>query len=270
MTIRQAIEKITMLGYHSAAKWAVAHALGIDGVDFILSLDKELCEGDEQKVNNIIKRLRANEPMQYVLGKWQFIDIELITDKRALIPRPETELLAMEALQYAKDHGIKKIADIGCGTGCIGLFLKSRIKDAEVTLVDISDDALSLARENAKMLNLECEFLKADMLETDNIPCGLIVSNPPYIKSADINMLDANVKDYEPHTALDGGEDGLIYYRALAKLADASLDANGAVMAEVGIGQSADVEKLFKNYFDETKIIKDLNGIERIVMAKRG
>ena len=270
MTIRQATEKIASLGYYSAAKWATAHALGLDNTDFILSLDREISSGDSLKIEEIICRLKNHEPMQYVLGRWQFIDIEVKTDARALIPRPETELLALKAVEYAKANGARRIADIGCGTGCIGLYIKHCLPETDVTLCDISSEAISLAGENAEALGLECNFIKKDMRKLEKLPCDIMVSNPPYIKTDDIKTLEPNVRDYEPHMALDGGTDGLDCYRALARLAEASLGEGGAVLAEVGIGQSNEVPDIFSAYFKSITLVKDFSGIDRIVIAERG
>jgi release factor glutamine methyltransferase len=270
MTIRRAIEKITSLGYYSAAKWAVSQITGINHSKLLLHLDDELSDHNEKAIQDVIARLEKNEPMQYVLGRWQFIDIEIKTDKRALIPRPETELLAEHAVKKAKEVNARSIADIGSGTGCIGLYIKSKIPGVKVSLYDISQDALDLAKENADSLNLECSFMRADMRDIDYLQCDLIVSNPPYIKTCDISGLDANVRDYEPHLALDGGEDGLDYYRALAKLADASFLDKGAILLEIGAEQCKDVKDIFSKYFAKISVIKDFGGIERIVIAERG
>ena len=270
MTIRHAIKEISELGYFSAAKWAVAHVLNLNSADFVLSLDREISREDEAEIRAILVRLKRNEPMQYVLSRWQFIDIELKTDRRALIPRPETELLALEALECAGKFKNPKIIDMGCGTGCIGLFIKSRLPESKICLCDISDDALSLARENAEALGLDCSISKCDMLTAEKLPCDIMVSNPPYIKTGDIAALDANVKDYEPVSALDGGADGLDFYRALARLADASLSPEGTLLLEIGIGQSGDIKKILEEYFNDIKVIKDLSGIDRVVTARRG
>ncbi len=257
MKIRRAIEKIADLGYHTASKWAISHIVGLNHSELFLHLDDEMSDKDAKALDDIVARLENNEPMQYVLGKWQFIDIEIKTDKRALIPRPETELLAHEALKQTQKIGAKSIADVGCGTGCIGLYIKSRMPDAKVTLYDISQDALELARENADSLALHCDFCKADMREMEALDCEIIVSNPPYIKKADIAGLDLNVRDYEPHLALDGGEDGLDYYKALAGIADASFKDVGCILVEIGAKQCEDVIRIFSEYFTKVSVIKD-------------
>lgn len=270
MTNRQAIELLTPLASKQGANWTLQSILDVTSVELMMSLDNDLSFGDEIKVLDIKRRLEENEPLQYILGVWQFIDINVKTDKRALIPRLETEYLALNALDAIREFDCPKVLDIGCGTGCIGLYLKTKMANIDLGLIDISSDALVLAKENAISLNVSCEFTHADMRELDDaIPCDVIVSNPPYIKSSDVLELESSVKDYEPHLALDGGEDGLVYYRALLEFANNSLSEKGVILMEIGINQAHDVAVIFTDYFKNIHIIKDFNGIERIVIARR-
>ncbi len=270
MTVRQATAEISNLGYFSAAKWAMAHILGTDAGSLVVAMDREMSKEETAEYEKLLSRLKRDEPMQYVLGSWQFIDLDIKTDRRALIPRPETEMLAMMAAEVAKDFASPIVYDLGCGTGCIGLYVKSRVPEAKVYLCDISDDALSLAKENAETLKLDCTTVKFDMLCGSVLSCDILLSNPPYIPSKDISGLDANVKDYEPISALNGGDDGLVFYRALAKIADGALSKNGVGMFEIGINQSEDVRGIFSKYFNKVEVIKDYNGIDRIIKIKRG
>lgn len=269
MTNRQAIELLIPLTNKQGANWTLQSILDVTSVELMMSFDNELSFGDEIKVIDVKRRLEENEPLQYILGTWQFIDINVKTDKRALIPRPETEYLALNALDAIRKFDTPKVLDIGCGTGCIGLYLKTKMASIDLELIDISADALALAKENAILLNVCCEFTHADMRKLNAIPCDVIVSNPPYIKSSDVLELESSVKDYEPHLALDGGEDGLDYYRALLQFANNSLSEKGVILMEIGINQAHDVAVIFTDYFKNIHIIKDFNGIERIVIARR-
>ncbi len=269
MTIRQSINDLAEACLKEHAQWAVSHVLGLDFTRLILSQDKEISLEDEKKIREIKERLKDNEPIQYIIGTLQFVDINIKTDKRALVPRQETELLAMKALECAEKFEIPKILDIGCGTGCIGLFLKSRLPHADVEMMDLSDDALELSRENMESLGLECTLTKADMLALETLPCDVIVSNPPYIRTGDIPTLDSSVKDYEPYTALDGGIDGLIFYKALSEFANNSLSEKGAIVVETGYNLHNDVADIFRPYFNEITILKDFMNIYRVVIAKR-
>lgn len=269
MTIRKAIDELAVMSSKQQAQWAVSHVLGLGYTDLILSLDNNISFEEELEIKEIKRRLLNKEPIQYILGSMQFIDITIITDKRALIPRSETELLAQLALKAAQEFSHPQIVDIGSGTGCIGLFLKSRLENAQVELFDISDDALDLTRENAQALGLEVKTTKADMLKMDKAPCDVMVSNPPYIRSGDVNILDDKVKNFEPHTALFGGDDGLKFYRALVEIANKSISPNGTFFVETGYNLSGDVVRIFSKYFSNIKVVKDYEQIERIVVIKR-
>jgi release factor glutamine methyltransferase len=136
-------------------------------------------------------------------------------------------------------------------------------------MLDLSDDALDLTRENMTSLGLSCTLTKADMLALETLPCDIIVSNPPYIRTNDISGLDSNVKDYEPYTALDGGIDGLIFYRALGEFANNSLSEKGAIVVETGYDLHEDVADIFRPHFKDITILKDFMDIYRVVIAKR-
>ncbi|MCK5129156.1 MAG: peptide chain release factor N(5)-glutamine methyltransferase [Clostridiales bacterium] len=269
MTIRQAISQLSTSHTKQSAHWIISNMHNVSIAQLLLNLDDILTPEEESKIEDIKSRLERGEPLQHILGEWQFIDITIKTDRRALIPRPETEILAQKAYLYAKEINASKIIDIGCGSGCIGLYLKSKIDDADVTLLDISYDALELSKENAEQLELDCTFVQGNILSLNSKTYDLIVSNPPYIKTADIEGLDENVKDYEPHIALDGGEDGLKYYRALAQFAQNSLEKSSAIFMEIGIDQAEEVREIFNEYFDDIEIIEDFNNIQRMVIARR-
>lgn len=269
MTIRQAINSLDGVCLKQHAQWAVGHVLGLDYTQLILKQDEDISKDDETKLDKIKERLENNEPIQYIIGTLQFVDLTIKTDKRALIPRQETELLAIQALECANIFEAPKILDIGCGTGCIGLFLKSRLPKADVEMMDLSDDALGLTGENMNALGLSCTLTKSDMLALETLSCDIIVSNPPYIRTDEIKDMDANVKDYEPYTALNGGYDGLIFYRALSEFANNSLSEDGAILVETGYNLHEAVADIFRPYFKNITILKDFMDIYRVVIAKR-
>ena len=213
-----------------------------------------------------ISRLKNGEPVQYILGSWDFINLNLKVDKRALIPRPETEILALEGADIAIKFDKPKVLDAGCGTGCIGLYIKSTVPGAEVTLCDISAEAISLAKENAKKLHLDVRFKNKDLRKIDE-KFDLIISNPPYITKEDMLALDKSVIDYEPPDALYGG-DGLMFYRILSEMHN-NLNANGYIALEIGINQSLAVENLLSKNFEDIKIINDFANIPRVITAKK-
>ena len=214
-----------------------------------------------------ISRLKQHEPIQYILGSWDFIDLKLKVDSRALIPRPETEILALEGVDIAKRINTPRILDAGCGTGCIGLYIKHSLPDSDVTLCDVSPEAVALSKENAKALNLNVKFKIVDLREIDE-KYDLIISNPPYITKDDMKLLDKSVIDFEPRGALCGGEDGLEFYRILSEM-NKNLKSNGFIAVEIGINQNEKVQRLFLKNFDVIRIINDFAGIPRVITAKR-
>ncbi len=233
----------------------------------LLKDDIVFSEAQEKDLNHYIQRLKSNEPIQYILGSWDFIDLKLKVDKRALIPRPETEILAQAGVALARKFNNPQVLDIGCGTGCIGLYIKHVLSDAEVTLCDISADALSLAKENAASLVIDVSFLHQDMRYIDG-KYDVIVSNPPYISKKDMALLDKSVVCYEPESALYGGVDGLDFYRTLSVMHKNLTDC-GYLAIEIGFSQEKDIKKLLEKNFKDIIIIKDLAGISRVIMAKK-
>ena len=182
-----------------------------------------------------------------------------------LIPRCDTEILVEELISVLKGKK-KRILDIGTGSGCIAISLAYNLPDAEILSVDISEKALHTATQNAELNNVSqrCRFEYCNILESfpDFLP-DVVVSNPPYIPQKDIDSLDRKVKDFEPLTALAGGEDGLDFYRRISH--DVPLTPNGLLAFEVGIGQAGDVRDIMSERFEQIQIIKDLNGIDRVV-----
>ena len=241
--------------------WILVDVLGVKRDE--LKDIKFITTEQYDKAIELAKKRGAGEPVQYVLGSTEFYGIKLKTDRRALIPRFDTELVAEQAIKYADAD--KRVFDLCTGSGAIAIAVKSKT-GAQVSASDISEDALSLAKENARNLNLDINFIKSDMFENIAGRFDVIVSNPPYIPSGKIKKLDKAVKDYEPICALDGGTDGLDFYRVIADNFRAHLNENGVLVTELGAGEAESVRKLFENY--ETEIIKDYSGTDRILIVK--
>ena len=219
-----------------------------------------------------IKRLASGEPVQYVIGEWDFRHLTLKCDRRALIPRPETEELVtrvLKCLESRANGGVPVVVDVGTGTGAIVLSLAQEFKgDAAFLGTDVSEDAIALAQENAAKCGLagRVKFAVADGLDDFDEPecVDVIVSNPPYIESAVCDTLDPRVRDYEPRLALDGGVTGLDFYDRYLGDALNILKPGGAVFFEIGEGQGAALAKLMADYgFGEVKIEKDFAGHDR-------
>ncbi len=228
-----------------------------------------------EQMDKCLQRLLDGEPLAYVLGKWEFYGLPLQVDKRVLIPRDDTCAVTELAIRYGLNLKTgPRILDLCTGSGCIGLAIANRIKDARVTLADISKDALAVAKSNISNLKLSARVscLQVSALEPAKPFLGkfdLIVSNPPYITRQEMLELDASVKDYEPHLALFGGEDGLDFYRAICKNFKNALLSGGYLGFEFGMGQGDDVCRILKeNGFTILERSRDYNNIERAVIAR--
>ena len=213
------------------------------------------------------KRL-SRIPLQYLLGEAPFYGRIFRVDSRVLIPRPETELLCEWALELLKDGSSPRILDLCCGSGCIGITLKAELPSASVTLSDISPDALDLAAENASLLGADVALCRSDLLEAfSGTSFDLIISNPPYIPSADCDTLQEEVLR-EPRLALDGGKDGLSVYRRIVREAFPRLSPGGFLLMELGISEDEAVSALLSDYgYESIQIREDLSGIRRMILS---
>lgn len=260
----------------TAGELLAARLLSSNRGELFNFLDKEPTSRQLEAMRRGMARLVKNEPIQYILGEWDFRRLTLKCDSRALIPRPETEGLVSLVLDHLKRSyaGQKPfVVDVGTGTGAIILSIASECKGEGIFLgTDISEDAVSLARENAALCGLEdrASFVVMDGLDDFDEPqsVDIIVSNPPYIESDVCETLDPRVKDFEPRLALDGGTNGLDFYDRY--LADALnlLKSGGSVFFEMGDTQGEALEHLMQGYgFSDIKILKDLSGRDRYAVA---
>ncbi len=251
----------------SDAEWLVSVKSGVPRSELAES-DKMLLPSEVREMDAIAGERMGGKPLWYILGSADFYGYEIKVDGRVLIPRPETELLAEMAVKTAEKGD--KVLDLCTGSGCIAVAVAKEGqklgKDLAVTASDVSEDALEVARENAEKNGASVTFVKSDFLDGVKGKYNIIVCNPPYIKSGDITGLQREVKDFEPLSALDGGEDGLDFYRRLAKDAPRKLAKGGTILMECGAGQAQEIVKLFKK-FDYTMIARDYNGVERFVRA---
>ncbi len=220
-----------------------------------------------------VARLLTGEPVQYVIGETDFMGLRIRCDRRALIPRPETELLVECAEEFLRDRpGRPVVVDACTGTGCIACALALRIPHARVIATDLSPGALELARENAHELGAAVEFLESDLLESlPDAAADLVVSNPPYVASADCDRLPANVRDFEPRLALDGGTGGLQVISRLVSQAARVIVPNGRLMMEIGDDQAAAVREILcpTNPLNLVTLRSDYAGRARLVVAQR-
>lgn len=225
----------------------------------------------EKRVRDLVDRHLAGEPVAYLIGEWEFYGLPLDISRDVLIPRPDTEVLVERALEYIKPQGECRVLDLCAGSGCIGLAVASQAPGARVVLGEYSDAALRICRQNIRRNGLSGRVvpMQVDALAKPEKALGefqCIVSNPPYIPAADIAGLDTSVKDYEPHLALDGGEDGLDFYRSISEKWKAALCPGGRLYFEVGIGQADSVLRIMRAQgFGDIQVVKDLHDIPRVV-----
>ncbi|MBE5785404.1 MAG: peptide chain release factor N(5)-glutamine methyltransferase [Clostridiales bacterium] len=238
-----------------------ADALNIKEGALLLNKNEPLPDAAKEKILSMVERRLTGEPLQYILGEWEFMGLPFKVDSRALIPRQDTETLAEAAIALLKKKTGRRVLDMCCGTGCIGISL-AVLAGAEVTLADISADALALARENAAWNGINAAFVETDLFSAIKGEYDLIVSNPPYISAKDMETLQKEVR-FEPPLALYGGEDGLDLYRRIAADYKAYLAPGGAILLEVGAGEAGDVKALLG---EGAYSVKDLCGIDRVVI----
>jgi release factor glutamine methyltransferase len=250
------------------AEWLLCAATGLDRVGLYLNFEKPLNDDELAAYRIMVARRGRREPLQHILGTQEFCGLEFEVSPDVLIPRHDTETLVNEAL--ARMPAAQSVLDIGTGSGCIAVVLACRLPGASVTAVDISSAALVVARRNAGRNGVVIEFLLGSLLEpVAGRHFDLIISNPPYIPSSDIETLESEVRDYDPRAALDGGADGLDVYRAMIPDAAARLNPGGWLLVEVGIGQAAGVAQMFRaaGNYAEPIITCDGAGVERVVGA---
>ncbi len=288
--IKPAIELLEKAGIEDPfadAEILAFHAAGIDRLTAFTG-NPEVNEETHARINEMLQRRAAGEPLQYIIGEVDFLELRIRVGRGVLIPRPETELLAQEAIEKVQRStfsvlGLKEkqnlnaeqfnILDLCSGSGCISLALARAFPEAAVYGTDISAAAVSYARQNAVSNGIRnASFLQGSLFEPleKTLLFDLIASNPPYIRKADLQTLQKEIRDWEPVEALDGGNDGLDFYRRIFADAERHLKKNGSVMLEVGFDQAGSVKEIAENSgFRKITIKKDFAGIERILTAEK-
>lgn len=239
------------------------------GRNLILDKDKAFLAA------SCLKRRIKGEPIQYILGKTEFMGLEFKVDRNVLIPRPETEILVEKAIDlvHSSEFKVHSILDIGTGSGCIAISLAKLLPHVNITAVDVSEEALEIARQNASLNNVKVNFLISDLFNSHELKTmnyELIISNPPYIPVAEIDDLQPEVR-WEPRVALDGGIDGLVFYRKIAASAWVYLKEGGFLITEMGFSQSKKIENIFQKSlnFEIIDKIKDYNDIDRVMILRK-
>lgn len=257
------------------ARALLSHASGMRIEQILADRELQASEALEQQMNELVQRVLDDEPLAYIFEQWEFHGMPLAVTRDVLIPRDDTEVVTQLAIRRALFlEQNPRILDLCTGSGCIGLAVANRVKDARVTLADISQAALSVARRNVSSqgLNKRVSCVCVDALQPAPSYLGqfdLIISNPPYITTEEMEKLDRSVKDYEPHLALHGGEDGLDFYRAIIHNFRTALKPGGYICFEFGMGQDGAICRLLEeNEFEIMQVAADTAEIPRAVIAK--
>lgn len=253
------------------AKMLLSSYLDVNPLELLTILDKEVDSDIEKLYKSSLEALKENKPIQYVIGNVNFYGLKFIVNKNVLIPRFETEELVEQVVEYTKDLNKDKIKilDLGCGSGAIGLTLKSILKDSEVTLTDISTDALEVAKLNANNLNLDVTFIESDWFSNIKLEkYDIIVSNPPYIRTDE--EIEEIVKNNEPSLALYGGVDGLDCYRKILANIKPYLNNKFLIAFEIGESQKEEIYDIVNKYLKDIEITckKDLYGRNRMIFVR--
>ena len=253
---------------HNMAFWCIHSISNLNRSEYLLSSNSPLSADTVSFYQSVVSRLQKFEPLQYILGECEFYGLSIKVSPSCLIPRPETE----ELVHWILQHNFTKALDIGTGSACIPIAL-AKHKDAQITALDISSDALSIARENAKNNTVDINFIEHDIFNDIDLKTSfdLIVSNPPYVLESEKALMKNNVLDYEPHLALFvSDKDALIYYKRIIDFSKVHLQKEGLLFLEINEQKSVEIKELLENNgFKNVLIKKDMQGKNRMVKAVR-
>ena len=270
MTVREALgyakEELEGAGIFEAAmdaKYLLMEVAGLSSAELFFAAERELEEGTVRKYREVIERRRAREPLQYIIGTQEFMGLSFLVSPAVLIPRQDTERLVELALPHCSGA---RVLDLCTGSGCILLSLAKLSGLKSGVGVDLSKEALLVAKKNAERLLVSVELIESDLFENVQGIFDVIVSNPPYICAGEIGGLMPEVRDFEPRMALDGDVDGLCFYRRIAEGAGLYLRTGGRIFLEIGCTQAKEVSSLLEeNGFEEIDVKKDYAGLDRVV-----
>lgn len=273
--MRRALKEAGVEEYALEARRLLAQGAGYTDAQLIARMYMYAGEEAEKAAGELLQRRLSGEPLAYIAGKWEFYGLEMIVTPSVLIPRMDTEPLVFTALDILKDVNEPRILDLCCGSGCIGLAIAHQLPDAHVTLADISRPALAVAKRNIKRLKLMNRVTAVGLDARKQGPSFVgaldaLVCNPPYVTSEEMTRLEPSVKEYEPALALDGGKDGLDFYRAVAANYSHLLVPGGSLCFEFGLGQHMAVSMILQEYgYTDIVLRKDLRGVVRAARGKK-
>ena len=272
MTINEALQYAKQTLDNIESKILIKYILKKDNTYIISNGKNKLSDDEESILNKYVNKLKNGYPLQYITNNQEFMGLNFYVDENVLIPQPDTEVLVESAINYITEITVNKkisinnikLLDLCTGSGAIAISLKKYIPQIKVYASDISEKALEISKINANNNNVEINFIKSDMFKNINEKFDIIVSNPPYIKTSEISKLSKDVQN-EPVLALDGGEDGLKFYRLISEQINNYLKSDGILMMEIGFDQANQVKSILK----KAKIIKDYAKNDRVVIWNR-
>lgn len=249
------------------ARLLLEHACKTDRNFYYLHMNEEMTDEQQAEYASVVKKRAERIPLQYITGEQEFMGLPFIVNSNVLIPRQDTEILVEEALKFVKSE--TDVLDLCTGSGCIIISILKNVPSATGTASDISKQALAVAKENARRNEVAVRFEKSDLFENIKNTYDVIVSNPPYIPTDEIENLMPEVRDFEPFDALDGKQDGLFFYKKIIEEAHNYLKSEGVLLLEIGCEQGTAVSELMeKAGYKEIKVVKDLAGLDRVVIGK--
>ena len=248
----------------------------ISKTEYFEKMHVEVPEDEKKSFFEAIDRRITHYPLQYIVGEWEFMGLKFKVNENVLIPRQDTEFLVETAFSMIKEEFPKRkdtitVLDMCTGSGCIGISIAKYIQNSFVVCVDVMEEALEVAKENARLNGVEnIKFVRSDLFQNIEEKFDVIISNPPYIKTSECERLMPEVRDYEPRIALDGDEDGLRFYRNIIRESKDYFKGDAYLLFEIGYDQREEVKELLeKGGFDEIEALKDLAGNDRVLIGKR-
>lgn len=275
---REAVKELREADIEDAstdARLLLAFVSGLDTAHLYAAMAEEMSPSGRERYCELVRRRKAHVPLQKLTGTADFCGIPFSVRGDVLIPRQDTELLAERAIGKVREMGNRRegpvrVLDLGTGSGCLAIAMKVYCPEAEVTASDISPAALDAARENAQNVGVKVRYVKSSLFQDLPEVYSVIVSNPPYIRTSEIPALQEEVRLHEPRLALDGGEDGLSFYREIAREAGRHLEEGGWLCLEIGCTQGDEVSELLREAgFLDVSLERDLSGKDRVVLARR-
>ncbi len=265
---RKALEEAGIGAAHTDSAILLEYACGISKADYLMKKTEEASEDDLSRFMRAIEERSSGKPVQYITGHAPFFGLDFIVDENVLIPRFDTEVLVETVLKVLPAGEDLRILDMCTGSGCIAVSLAHNLRQ-RVEASDISEGALAVAKRNAENNRADVEFIRGDLFENIEGRFDVIVSNPPYIRTADIEELDREVRDFEPRPALDGTGDGLFFYKKITEGSLEHIKPGGSLFYEIGCDQAEDVKSIMANAgYSEINIIKDLAGLDRVIWGR--